>query len=293
MGDLRSDVKDYFEHFVHEVDLDDVLDPTRYVIDALPTAEERPQRARSRFGGPVAAAVVGVLIWGIIAMTGNTPSDVDVVSTPPSASPSTVGSNESPSSFEPKFPYVWGEPRGGFRLQKSATGPQDAEAILYWIDYPDSEKVTLCGLFGDFAGGLGRVQAGLPIPPDSPAQAVLTDPNFNLMNEVSNLIASDPGLRLVSGPNSVLLDGFSGVHLSLEIESDEGCDPGYISNWRAEGFGAMWFKYSVGDTIDVWVVDTIRTERAVLLIVGIADPEFPTLRDEIRQLVSAVTFQSS
>ena len=286
MDDLRSDIKVYFEHFVRDVDLDDIDDS--YMIDAVPLAEPRARRSRWRVRGPVVAATAGLLVWGIIGLTTAGPGGDEAASNPSSTAPTPVSTTLPRSAAGPIFPYAWGESFGGFRLQKSATGPQDAEAILYWVDYPADEDVTACGPIGDLAGFVTALAAGHDIPPD---QAALTDPDFSLFNTVSDLVATYPGLRLISEPVDVSVDGHPGRHLSLVIEADRGCDPGYFFNWRSEHIGAMWHNTSVGDTMDVWIVDTTGQDDSVLLMVGLADPEFPTLRDEIVELVSSVTLQ--
>ncbi|MGB7859211.1 MAG: hypothetical protein WBM90_01800 [Acidimicrobiia bacterium] len=274
MDDLRTDLQDYLEHAVKPVDISDIVERD-YVIVAAPSDAKGP-RSGWRLRGLAASALVVLLAWGLIALTGGGPRQVGDSFDPDVTTQPFPGSTEPETSVEPpaepvNFRYTKPEPgwelSGGFRLQKSQTGPQAAEGIVYWVAYPNNKNATNCGLVPGFYGTKSF---------DSLARAV----------------AQAPGLTLVSGPDDVVVGGQPALHVQLEIAADEGCDPGYFYNWKAGVLGALWLKYSIGDAVDVWVVDPPNSQGSRLVIVGLTNPRYPTLRSEIQEFVSSIEFRT-
>lgn len=136
-----------------------------------------------------------------------------------------------PASGWERFPY--GDET--FLLAKSTSGPQGAEAIVFWAGYPDGALAHPC--FGTDASSRDRIAIAL---------------------------ADLPGTELVSGPSDTTVGGLPAKHVSLIVREDVGCDPGFFYNWEAQTGGAMWTRNDLGDTIDVWLIDLVDLDAGLL-----------------------------
>jgi hypothetical protein len=140
----------------------------------------------------------------------------------------TVGS--VPMSF--RVPTSW-ESFGGISINKSAFGPQDAEAIIFWTSMSDGSFAEPCGQWwASPEGSLADLAAGA---------------------------AAAAGTGLVSGPLDVSVGGYPAKRVALTVREDGRCDPGYFYRWPDVHRGAFWSTTDVGDAISVWIVDVDGT----------------------------------
>lgn len=283
MDDLKTELRDYFDRGIEPVDVGDIVGGSGYLLDAaLPEQTVLRRTQGRRVGTMVASFVVVLVIGGLVGLlsrpgSGNDFQGSSVLSEPAVDTTSPLPGGDSGESTADGFRFTYTTPApgwedwGGFRLQKSNEGPQDAEAIVYWVHYPNSENATACGLF-------------VGSPP-----GVIRENNARLDN-LALMVAGDPGLDLISGPSDVQVGGYEAKHLTMTIKGDQGCDPGYFHNWRAEFAGALWMKYPIGGTVDVWLVDVPGQYGPILIIVGLTDPGHEGLRQEIQDFVSSIRF---
>ena len=124
--------------------------------------------------------------------------------------------------------------RGPISINKSMSGPQDAEAIIFWTSFPD----------GDYA---------------DPCAGLLSLPVGSSAADLAAAVSKAPGTELLTGPSNVTLGGRPAKHVALTVRKNVGCDPGFFYTWRAGYGGANWLKTGVGDTIRVWIVDVHGT----------------------------------
>jgi hypothetical protein len=169
-------------------------------------------------------------------------------------------------------PYPWKPTMADILISKSITGPQAAEAVIYWATYPDG---------------------------------ALADPCANLANRppltnatgVASVVAAAPGTELVTGPEDVSVGGYPAVHVVVTVSDAVGCEPGFFYNWKTQTGGAMWIETRVGDTIRVWVVDL----NGVLFFIGgetttdsyagpLSKDAKAGLDREIQQIVDSIRF---
>jgi hypothetical protein len=258
MDDLRTELQTYFETAVKPVDLDDIVYDTNLVISATQRSFEARRRGREKAVW-LAVGVMVILVWGVLALTASAPP----VEGEPAGPGTTTPPVADPLNLAYTVPPGW-ESSGDFRLQKSAKGPQGAEGIVYWVTYPESDYATNCAVGPEFA-------------------------TTRALDNLALGIAHTSGLNLVTGPDEAFVGGLAARYVQAEIVADEGCDPGYFYQWKGEFMGAIWMKYSIGMAVDVWVVDV---GAGHLLIVGLTDPEFPVLRDEIREFVDSIEFRT-
>ena len=154
------------------------------------------------------------------------------------------------------------EPHDGFQVSKSFVRGQSAEAVLFWTAYPKSLKAFSCF-------DLGR-------------------PTLGSARGVANAVAETRGLITLAGPSEVAIDGRSAYRVIATVRDDEGCDPGYIYNWKVSG-GAFWTSTHVGDRITVWAMDV---DGGILVIGGLLNAEMATAADlEIEAIVSSMRFE--
>ena len=274
MDDLRTDLKEYFDLAVKPVDIADIVE-TDYVIGLAQNGTEG-RGGSWRWRGLAAGAVVALLVWGLIALTGGGPQQIGDPAGPVATTVPSVATTRPETTIERSlnlldFRYTY--PAGGsgwelfdgFRLHKSAAGPQGAEGIVYWVGYPNSKNAYNCVLAPEYS-------------------------STSLLDNLARGVARTPGLTLLSGPEDVLVGGQPARYISLEITADDGCDPGYFYNWRANDGGALWDKYSIGFIVDVWIVGAGDRMVPEMVIVGLTDPDYPALRDEIQEFVSSIVF---
>lgn len=164
---------------------------------------------------------------------------------------------------------------GGFRdrrlfISKSATGPQGAEAILFWTSFPNAANTDAC--------------ANLLRAPIGPSASDL----------VAAMGRRTPGVVLTDAPVKAAVGGHPAAHASLRVILDLGCDPGFFFTWRPRGpgdagcWGACWLESREGDSIRVWVVE-IRGKRLVFQAETSEDVD-PDVHRQIRLMVQSIRF---
>ena len=161
---------------------------------------------------------------------------------------------------------------GSISLNKSETGPQGAEAIIYWSIFPD----------GSYADHYGHYAV--------PCTQVLSPPVGPSATDLAAAVSTAPGTGVVTGPSDVTVSGFPANHVVLTVRENVGCDPGFFYTWRDVYGGALWAWTDVGDTIRVWIVDVNGTR---LFIGAATTPQAsPDLEQEIQQIIGSIRFIS-
>jgi len=122
----------------------------------------------------------------------------------------------------------------GLFVSKSTSGPQSAEAILFWMGFLHRSEGAPCGTL--FGPAIDRSIADL-----------------------AKTVAKAPGTTLLQAPTLVTIGGRRAMHVALRVHHDRGCDPGFFFAWKprapaGECWGACWLESNVGDTIRVWIV---------------------------------------
>jgi hypothetical protein len=165
------------------------------------------------------------------------------------------------------------EPYGTLLLSKSLTGPQGAEAVVYWAAYPDGREADPCE-------DLANQPKGAPVA------------------DLADAVAGAPGTDLYKGPVDVTIGGLATKYVALKVREDAGCDPGFFYNWKAQTGGAMWTETGVGDTIMVWIVDVGGTRFFIAAETAAAASDSPLtsteraeLGEEMRQIVTSIRFE--
>ena len=170
----------------------------------------------------------------------------------------TVGS--VPMSF--RVPANGWEAFGDLSINKSASGPQSAEAIIFWTSIADGPYVKSCGQWwGSPVGSLADFATGA---------------------------AAHAGTGLVEGPSDISLGGFPAQHLMFTVRKDRPCEPGFFYRWHAPHRGAFWSTTDVGDTINVWIVDVDGTR--VFIESEMHERAGSRLELEIRRIVGSIRF---
>jgi hypothetical protein len=122
----------------------------------------------------------------------------------------------------------------GLFVSKSTSGPQDAEAILFWTGFHHRSEGAPCGtVFGPAIDGS--------------------------IADLAAAVAKAPGTTLLEAPTVVTIGGRRAMHVALRVRHDRGCDPGFFFAWKprapgGECWSACWLESKVGETIRVWIV---------------------------------------
>jgi hypothetical protein len=156
------------------------------------------------------------------------------------------------------------EPYDGFQMSKSFVRGQSAEGVLFWTAYPRSQKAFSC--------------------------FDLSRPILGSAHQVADAVAATPGLVVVARPSEVTIGDRSAYRVVSTVRDDEGCDPGYIYNWKVSG-GAFWTSTHVGDRITVWAMDV---DGGILVVGGLLKAEVasdPAVVLEIEAIVSSMRFE--
>ena len=153
---------------------------------------------------------------------------------------------------------------GPISINKSRTGPQGAEAIIFWTSFPD----------GDYA---------------NPCAHLLKTPVGSSAAGLAAAVSTAPGTKLLTGPSNVTLGGRPAKHVTLTLREDVGCDPGFLYTWRDVYGGALWPKTGVGDTIRVWIVDVHGTR--LFIEAETAKGFSRDLEQEVQQIVESISFE--
>jgi hypothetical protein len=167
--------------------------------------------------------------------------------------------------FSVDVPHGWesfGADRPNY-ISKSETGPQGAEAVIFWSAYPGGGSSAICS-------NLRHIGADA-----SPA-------------DVAEAAASVPGTVPIIGPTSVILGGRASRHIAFTVRRDVGCDPGFFFTYANTYGGAMWPETVPGDTIRVWIVDQDET---VFWIQGTSHSDATdNLIQEMEQTIDSIRF---
>ncbi len=154
-------------------------------------------------------------------------------------------------------------PRGPVSLNKSITGPQGAEAIIYWTSFPNGDYADPCTrLLGRSAGSSAA--------------------------EVAAALSTASGTEIVERPSNVMRGGRPAKHLVLAVRKSVGCDPGFFYSWKDVYGGALWPTTAAGDTIRVWIVDVDGVR--LFIAAATSGQATPRLKREVKQIVESIRF---
>lgn len=153
---------------------------------------------------------------------------------------------------------------GPISINKSMTGPQGAEAMIFWSSFPD----------GDYA---------------DPCNRLLSPPVGSSAADLAAAVSTAPSTELVRGPSDVTLGGHPAKQVELTVREKVGCKPGFFYTWRDVNGGALWPTTNVGDTIRVWIVDVDGTR----LFIEAETSKFAgdDLEQEVQQIVESISFE--
>jgi hypothetical protein len=297
-------LEDYLDEFEGVTPLPDVV--RRSLRLELPSVNQINPGARFKrtvaMLTPVrfAAAAVGVAIIAFVGLrllpssglsggpSGSATPSRSVSATPPSSAVPSLGVNPGSAdytigrhsltvdgiSFSFAIEKAGWEPHRTLLISKSLTGPQGAEAVVYWAAYPDGSEADPCA---DLAN----------------------QPNGAPVADLADAVASAPGTDLYTGPVDVTIGGHAAKYVALTVREDSGCDPGFFYKWKAQTGGAMWTETSVGDTIMVWIVDVGGTRFFIVAETAavasgsrpLTSTERAELGEEMRQVVESIRFE--
>jgi hypothetical protein len=120
-------------------------------------------------------------------------------------------------------------------LSKSTVGGQSAEAVIFWTTFPSGGEALPCS-------------------------AVLSPATGRSTDALARAMARAPGVKLLARPTRVTIGGRPARHLVVTVRRKVGCDPGFFFSWQpsapdGECWGACWLEASVGDRVNLWIVD--------------------------------------
>jgi len=152
---------------------------------------------------------------------------------------------------------------GRISINKSESGPQGAEGMIFWTSFPDGQYADPC--------------ANLLSPAVGPSAAHL-----------SAAVATAPGTELVAEPSDVTVGGRAAKHVVLTVRESVGCDPGFFYTWQDLKGGALFPRTTAGDTIRVWIIEVDGTR---LFIEAVTTEEASLdLEQEIQQIIDSIRF---
>jgi len=168
--------------------------------------------------------------------------------------------------FSIRVPTSGWERFGNVSINKSTVRPGSAEAIIYWT--------TMGEGLGD---GLGV----------EPCGQWWGDPPGSVEDYLASA-ASVGGIRVVSGPASVTLDGQPAQHLVFTVGRHFSCDPGFFFTWPTVRTGPSWTRTNVGDTVRIWLVDVQGTR--LYFEAETRKDAGPDIDREIEQIMQSLRF---
>jgi hypothetical protein len=186
-------------------------------------------------------------------------------------------------------PWAWESitvPPGGLQLNKSITGGQGAEGLLYWTAFPYGTYTEPCAKLGEAVFD----------PPTRLADIA----NPKSLADVATSLSSAAGTELVVGSVDVSVGGLPAKYMDLRVRENLGCDPGYFHAWpppiHGEPYaGAFWLTPGVGATISVWILDVDGTRLFIAgethVGDGVTEQESAQIRQEIHQIVDSIEFE--
>ena len=152
---------------------------------------------------------------------------------------------------------------GSISVSMSARGSHDGSAIVFWTGVP------------------GASTRPCAIQPSSPGTITVTD--------LADAMGNTRGLSIVSPPARTTVGGRPATRVSVQVRRDAGCDPGYFFSWKDTGEGSLWPGTTVGDLIQVWVVDT-GGDTPFVVEAETTRNAGPELRREVGQIVGSMRF---
>ena len=153
---------------------------------------------------------------------------------------------------------------GPISINTSITGPQGAEAIIFWTSFPA----------GDYADPCARL-----LNPEVGSSAA----------DLAAAVSTAPGTELVTGPSNVTVGGRPAKHVALTVREKVGCAPGFFYTWRDVYGGALWPKTRLDDTIRVWILDVHGTR--LFIEAETAKGFSRDLEQEVQQIVESIRFE--
>jgi hypothetical protein len=153
---------------------------------------------------------------------------------------------------------------GPISINKSRTGPQGAEAIIFWTSFPD----------GDYA---------------DPCARLLSPPVGSSAADLAAAVSTARGTELLTGPSNVTLGGRPATYVALTVRENVGCKPGFYYTWKEVNGGALWHTTYVGDTIRVWIVDVDGTR--LFIEAETSKWAGDDLEQEVQQIVESISFE--
>jgi hypothetical protein len=149
-------------------------------------------------------------------------------------------------------------------ISKSATGPQGAEAVVFWTGYPAVDHAQRCE----------RILSGFDRLP-----AV----------QFIEAAAAARGIDVVSEPEGATVGGRPAAHVVLRVRKDYGCDPGYFFLWAWVDGGELWPETTRSDMIELWALDV---DQRTFVIEAISHPDAgAVLIAETHQIVGSIQFE--
>jgi len=199
-----------------------------------------------------------------------TPDGVRRFEAPPTRRHENVVNSVNGVPFSFSVPTSGWERFGSISTNKSETGSQGAEAIIYWSTFPDGDYVDPYGNDAD------------------PCTKLLSPPVGPSVADLAAAVSTAPGTELVMGPSNVTVGGYPARQVVLVVRKNVGCDPGFFYAWHDVFGGALWTTTPVGATMSVWIVDVDGTR----LFIEAATTQQATsdLDQEIEQIVGSIRF---
>jgi hypothetical protein len=160
---------------------------------------------------------------------------------------------------------------GSISLNKSETGPQGAEAMIYWSGFPG-------GGYLDPSGRYAHPCVRLLSPPVGPSTA-----------DLATAITTAPGVQLLAGPSDDRVGGYPARRLMLAVRDRSLCDPGVFYYWQDELGGPLLPRTPVGSTLRVWI---LRVAGMRLFIGAVTTPQAsPDLEQEVERIIQSIHFR--
>jgi hypothetical protein len=151
---------------------------------------------------------------------------------------------------------------GDVSINKDTSGPQGAEAMIFWTDLVASNGIHSCGQWWGAPDGT--------------------------MADYAEHASNTRGTELVRGPSAVLVGGRTAQHLVLSVDRNVGCDPGFLYSWPAVESSALWTRIDPGDTIQVWIVDV--DGKLIYIEADTHRNAGPKVEHEIEQIIESMRF---
>lgn len=173
----------------------------------------------------------------------------------------------------------WGDPGPEYPsyITRSIRGPQGAEAVISWAQYPGGRSAGMCAYLAS--------RSLVPPSDDDIVQGIHILSGPELVTAMSEV----PGTDLVMGPVDVAVGGLPARHLVLYLREDVGCDPGFFFTYPNLHEGALWPETVPGDTIRVWVIEV---DDAIVVFEGRTHADAgPGLEQQVEEIIDSIQFE--